>query len=542
MKLKRPVLWIIFAVALLAFVVLAVWASSYTPKTPRASEEWSRGHIVGQTPVKRRVTLQSALDGGVFLVWPNLDGRLELVRTGADGEVLLDRVLPVETEKARDPQLRLGLDGRLHLLWREEGEPPASVRYALLEADGTPVGQDQVISGPASRVLDAPRLVRAGDRLHALWAEEAGIYWVVLGQEGGTLEGPILLVPGGDRLVVQLDDEGRLHLVWQQELGVNTRGIYYAVLDLDQGELGDPEEITQLLLGGRLRLEGVALGLSPDTGYVFWSDYDQGFDRYRFQYAFFPLDVPQQKRISLWRLQRGDGPLSISPVDGQRAPLEVALSERMLGSRQTIELQIAVIAVGPGVSEEQVVTASSQASAKPVLIADDRSYLHLAWLDTAGFGKYRVVYASTASEVMENYNALTLGDAVDAVFSNVFRLSMVVVALVASFSMWAVVPLTGLVIYHLVTSEEMLDTVRSRVALGTALAVEVALTFALPPRIGVEATWPALRWAAPAVTAAVTAVVTAGVVRRRRDVHLFVVFFLFTVMNSLLQLILYLLL
>ena len=104
--------------------------------TPRASEEWSRGQVIGYTPVKQPVALQPAPDGGVFLVWPNLDGRLELARVGVDGKVVFDRVLPVETKKARDPQFEVGLEGRLHLLWREQGGPRASVRYALLEADG----------------------------------------------------------------------------------------------------------------------------------------------------------------------------------------------------------------------------------------------------------------------------------------------------------------------------------------------------------------------------------------------------------------------
>ncbi|NIV33950.1 MAG: hypothetical protein GWN58_32250, partial [Anaerolineae bacterium] len=119
-----------------------------------------------------------------------------------------------------------------------------------------------------------------------------------------------------------------------------------------------------MIVSGRLRLEEAALGLSPDTGYVLWSDYDRGFDRYRFQVASFPLDRPQQKQISQWSLKRGDGPLAISPLDGQQAPLRVALTERMLGSRQTLELQIAVITMGQGDGEEQVVTASTQASMK----------------------------------------------------------------------------------------------------------------------------------------------------------------------------------
>jgi len=538
--MKRRVLWIIVGMALLALVALVVRKSVQSPMTPRASEAWSRGQVVGRMSVKRPVTLQPASGGGVFLIWSNLDGQLELARIGVDGEMLLNRVLPVETKKARDPQLQVGLDGHLYLLWREQEGPRAGVCYALLEADGTPVGQPQPLSDPGSRVSDAPRLARGVDgRLHALWADDAGIYWVVLDDVGETVAGPTLLIPEGSSPMVQMDDGGRLHLIWQYEVRGSHLDIYYAVLDPGKGELGDPEEIAEVPIGGLLQFEGMALGLSPNTGYVFWSDYNMRFDRYSFQYAFFPLDVPQQKQVNSWKLKVGDGPLAIAPLDGQQSPLPVALSERMMGSGRELELQIALITMGQDDAEEQVVTASSQASMRPVLIADDRSYLHMAWLETGGFGEFRVVYASTAPEVMENYNALTFVDALDATFNSVFRFSTLVVALVAVLIMWAVIPFLGLVIYHLVTNEETLHTVRSRVVLVVVLALEVALTFAQPPRIGVEASWPALRWAAPAVTAVVTAVMTACIVRRRKDMHLFAAYFLFVGVNSLLQLVLY---
>jgi len=538
--MKRRVFWIIVGMALLVLVALVVRKSVQSPMTPRASEAWSRGQVVGRMSVKRPVTLQPAPGGGVFLIWSNLDGQLELARIGVDGEMLLNRVLPVETKKARDPQLQVGLDGHLYLLWREQEGPRAGVCYALLEADGTPVGQPQPLSDPGSRVSDAPRLARGVDgRLHALWADDAGIYWVVLDDVGETVAGPILLIPEGSSPIVQMDDGGRLHLIWQYEVRGSHLDIYYAVLDPGKGELGDPEEIAEVPIGGLLQFEGMALGLSPNTGYVFWSDYNMRFDRYSFQYAFFPLDVPQQKQVNSWKLKVGDGPLAIAPLDGQQSPLPVALSERMMGSGRELELQIALITMGQDDAEEQVITASSQASMRPVLIADDRSYLHMAWLETGGFGEFRVVYASTAPEVMENYNALTFVDVLDATFNSVFRFSTLVVALVAVLIMWAVIPFLGLVIYHLVTNEETLHTVRSRVVLVVVLALEVALTFAQPPRIGVEASWPALRWAAPAVTAVVTAVMTACIVRRRKDMHLFAAYFLFVGVNSLLQLVLY---
>ena len=64
------------------------WAFSHVPMVLQASEAWNRGQVVGQTPVKRSVALLPAPAGYMFLVWPNLDGRLELAHIGVDGEVM----------------------------------------------------------------------------------------------------------------------------------------------------------------------------------------------------------------------------------------------------------------------------------------------------------------------------------------------------------------------------------------------------------------------------------------------------------------------
>jgi hypothetical protein len=168
--------------------------------------------------------------------------------------------------------------------------------------------------------------------------------------------------------------------------------------------------------------------------------------------------------------------------------------------------------------------------------------MHLAWLEMTGFGRYRVVYASTAPEVMANYNALTLLDVLDVVFGNVFQLSTLTVALVVALIIWTIVPFLGLVIYYLVTSEETLDTLRSQGALIVALAFVVAFSFVQPLRIGVNVDWPALRWIAPLVAMIVATFVTLRVVRHRKYVHLFAAFFLFTILYSVLQTLVFLLL
>jgi len=357
------------------------------------------------------------------------------------------------------------------------------------------------------------------------------------------VSGPDLLLPEAESPVIQEGPGGLLHLVWQQPGAGSARSVHYATLDVERGEISVHEEIAEISLSGSLRLQDVALGLSQDMGHVFWSEYEVKFDRYRFVHASFPLEAPRQKQVRLWQLKRGDGPLAIAPLDGPRTSPLVALSERMAGTGQEFDLQIALINPEQELAaEEEVVTASSQASLKPTLIVDERSYLHLAWLETAGFGQYRVMYASTAPEVVGNYNAPTLWRVLDVAFTSVFQISVVLVGALASLAAWAVLPLVGLVVYHLVTSEETLDSVRSRVAIVAALAVEVGLSFALPPRFGIDATWVLLRWMVPIVAAAVAAGGTIGLLRRRPDKHLFTTFFLFTGIYCVLQVILYLVL
>ena len=229
-------------------------------------------------------------------------------------------------------------------------------------------------------------------------------------------------------------------------------------------------------------------------------------------------------------------------MTGLQTPPLVALSEDVPDPEVAgvIRSQIAVIALGQG-AREDIVTASAQASLEPTLVMDDRSNLHLAWLESSEFGVYGVVYATTAPETLKNYNALTLLDVLDTVFSNVFRLSTLIVALVAVLIIWAIIPFLVLVLYHLVTSEETLHTLRSRIALIVVLALEVMLTFVQPPRIGIGAAWPALRWVTPVVTAAVTTAMMVYILRRRKDAHLFGAYFMFTGINSLLQMVTYML-
>jgi hypothetical protein len=547
--MKKYSVWIIAGVALLALIALAAWASAQTPMVARSSDEWSRGQVVGSTSVKRRVALQLAADGSAFLIWQNVGGRLELAHIGVDGEVLQTIVLSVGTGQSNDPRLRIGADGRLRLLWREGEHPGSVLHYAMLEPDGALVGQPQTMSDPAVSVLDPPCLIAdAAGRYHVVWADDAGIQWTVLSADGTLLAGPTQVSTTGRFPAVQLDDRDRLHLVWQWQKRTHVETMYYAILDPDDVDgisdadgMSEQAEIAQVTLRTGQGLGEPAIGLTPGKGYVFWVVRDFKYVASTGQYVSFPWESPQQARVEPLPLWYGRYPEEPYVLESFQTPLWMALSASVPDQEveDVVRSQIVVIEMGQDGSREQIVTASTQASLKPVLVADDRSNLHAAWLESTEFGRYHVVYGSTAPEVMENYNALSLWNVVDVAFSNVFRLSTMIVPLVAVLIMWALLPLIALVIYHLVTSEETLGTSRSLAALIVVLAFEVALTFIQPPRIGIEADWAALPLVAPTVSALVAAFVTVRTARRREFMHLFAAYFLFVAVSSVLQILIY---
>jgi hypothetical protein len=90
---------------------------------------------IGRTPVNRAIAMQPAPDGGVFMVWPSTEGGMEIAHMGVDGEILLQQTLPVGEDNGREPQLQVGLDGRLHILWRQRGVPHATIQYGVLLSD-----------------------------------------------------------------------------------------------------------------------------------------------------------------------------------------------------------------------------------------------------------------------------------------------------------------------------------------------------------------------------------------------------------------------
>ena len=566
-------------VAVLGVAALIAWAASYvSPLTPRASEEWSRGRVIGTSSVNRPVAIRPAPSGGVYLIWSNTDDRLELARVDSNGQVVLDRTLSI-AEKGRDPQLQVDGEGRLHLLWREESD--GSIRYVLLDADGDVASPGRVLSRAMRGRTAPPRLIQdAEGNLHALWADGDGVQWALIGPDGEVKDRRTLFAVDAESATAQMDRDGYLHIAWQRSSGANKQAIEYGVFHPGTGTIAGPERLAEVFLRLGQRVDGPALGLDMDTAYVIWVKEDLREISSEARYAYFLIGLPQEQKEKALHLERGRDPTGVAPLDGQRSPLLVALSETARSESGRLEPQIALLvlvrdqtpdfqivgpgearsldgpsllALGPGggvawaagpgwvptlgTEAEHIVTASNRPSLRPTLAADERFDLHLVWLEPGGFGRYRVVYASTASGVKQAYNALTPWDLADQFFSMVMRLSLVALAVGPMMILWALLPLTVLTFYYLISGEEDLRAWGPRLVLGGAILLEVALTFIFPPHG--RAIGAAFRWGVPAGAAVVAGAATALSVRRRESNVFFLAFFLFTAIDALLQLILY---
>lgn len=563
--MKRWVYWIIIGAMLLASAALIGWASTYTPLlSPRASEEWSRGRLLGVTPVSIPVDVQAAPDGGVFLTWVDLDDRLHMVRLGTRGQVVADRTPGLGTDVPREPRFLVGPEGEIHLIWRETGEGRSLLTYARLNSGASVQVGPFLLSLPGDKA-QSPRLAfnRQGE-VEIFWAGQAGIYQVTLSAKGEMQGEPVLLVEDGKDVSVQVDREGIFHLAWLQEIGPNARAIYYASFDPEQKNLSQPEEMGRAFLRSGQRLESLVIGMDSSTGYVLWVVQDLRDVSSSARYAFFPLEIPRQKKVRSLQLGEGGNPVSPWAVRGQYETLLVALTETIM-TPDGPQLQIGVIglrgeqmsenavwaAVGnqgstaavdqSGWPEDQyIVTASDRPSLKPSLAVDAQGNLHLVWLETGGFGVYRVAYASTAPGVKEAYNALTLWDVVNSALGIAMQLFLAVGLVPVLAICWSLFPLMWLLGYHLVTGYESLTAPGARVALGISGLLEVVCTYLISPyRSSMSMI---LRWTMPLVTAAVALLLTVLYLRKRDEQPLFGAFFVFALAHGLLQVVFFILL
>jgi len=568
--MKRWGYWVVIAGVLIALVVLIGWANAYVPlMTSRASETWSRGRIVGTTPVSVQVDIRAASDRGMFLAWADLDGRLHVARVDARGRVVADWVPALDSDIPREPRflvepLESEDDFRIHLVWRETGDSRSLLTYARLDSAGSVQVGPLPLSLPGDAAQSPHVAFNRRGGIEVFWVGNAGVYRATLSAEGEMQGEPALLAEDGEIVSVQVDRRGTFHIAWLQATDPREKVIRYASLDPEQKDLSQPEEMDRVFLRPGQVVQSLTLGVDSDTGYVLWVVQDMKYVTSSAHYAFFPLEIPRQKKVRDLQLDEGGDPLSLWAMRGQHETLLVALTETIM-TQDGPRLQIGVIvpqgerspgdfvwmavggqgsalaiAQGGWPEDQYVVTASDRPSLKPSLAADERGNLHLTWLETGGFGVYRVAYASTAAEVRAAYNSLTVWDITDRAMGIAMQLFLALGLTPVLAITWSLFPLMWLLGYHLVTGRENLSAPGTWAALGVSVLLELLFTYLIYPY---RSSLPvALRWTLPLVAAVAALLLTAVYLRKQDERWLFGAFFVFAVAYGFFQVVCFVLL
>jgi hypothetical protein len=341
------------------------------------------------------------------------------------------------------------------------------------------------------------------------------------------------LQPQAVAFYAQRDREGQIHLIWDVIQVGMAHNISYAVFDPATGALGPATPIIHFSEATGDVVRGPFLGLDATHGYVLWSIEHRGQASGTAEawYAAFPLETPGPTESHAFLLPMTTDavyePVSGAPFDefGLRRPYSQLprAVETQAHWRNVIRLPVERMRVGsdwvetpmpaPGQHPVLLVSATlrvqerlerqvqpielfmgpegpigyamagltDSVSLYPQLRLDERGYSYLTWLDTAGFGHFRVYYATTAPAAKAVLDTTTPEDvavrSLDLAWGLISSLAFTPIAIV-----WAVPPLFWLAVFYLTTAEDDLNMPRTKGAFVVAIFLYALGKFACMPR------------------------------------------------------------
>jgi hypothetical protein len=554
-------------------------------RSKKPSEDWSRGILLGESNIKQPVALTVDADKRAHLVWhENIDEvgeKLHYVQLNAQGQILVDKTLAIDLPRPRRPQLLVDEENKLHLGWLSRSEGQQKLYHCVIDRSGTP-SAPSLLSREGETVgsfqmYDAPN----GD-ISVIWSgqpvdtrdQEPNIFLTNLQEP----DDPTLVATGGIGPTV-LVDNSKAHLVWLQEAAASVREVYYASLDGSQLTPTGGEKITRFEYAESATYHGPVLSADDQNLYVIWSIQNLGGGlrptaAFAY-YASFPKGKPTSvspTTIKLPSQTKPDYTAHTSPygyselaklppqvysTDFINAPSAVqkggdeALASLTLivESASKSFMQLAMVALSDNdVLGYQIINNTSGASIRSTLTADDDANLHMAWIDVAGFQKYDVYYATTAPEAKEWLDRTTPTDIAQGSATLIWGiLSGLGIAFLAL--MWNVLPVFWMIVFYLISREEYLDRLASKINLVVAIALYiVSKAFFIPGLLSAGTPFfylvpahmrSALMIAIPIFILVLAIVSVLFYVRRREESTMFKAYLFFAITDGLLTAALY---
>jgi hypothetical protein len=534
---------------------------------------------VGTAILNNQVALQVDETGNSFMAWVGPEHELQFAHLNERAEVVTQQPLDLRIKSPLKPQLLMDPTGQLHLFWLDRGERSLQLFYARLSADGEVLQEATALSPPEQRVSHSSAVLDpVGQTLEVFWSDNVyvrpGCYHATLDWSGTVVVPAEILIPDGLLPAAQIDRQGFVHLAWRVEPEPDEAEFHYAVYDPQRRALGPDilatEPLIQMSLLGRptagASFDGPWLGLDESSVYLTWVlEMRERTEVLNFTfYQAFPQPTLGQRQATetfdyipptvtneAVHVQGVDPSMTGQPqfLGGQPAHQVLTCFTQVPGPGNLETLQIAAIDVEAGqIKGQEIVNASRGASLRPGMVMDSQGDRHLVWIDTAGFERYHVVYASTSAQAKETLNRITTYDVVDRVLSSVMSVFSALFFIPVVLN-WVLIPFGWLALFALTTKESEFSDSHGPRALGLAMLLQpLTKLFVFPdllnrPLLG-SLLSPSVglilgRWILPLFLAALSAGAVWAYLKRAHSQSIFVAYFIYAAVDSLLTLIIY---
>lgn len=512
----------------LVLVILIVQAfvlagcQAFPERSQRVADDWSRGVHLGHAAISGKVGLAiDQLAENIYLVWVAEETQqgeefLRFVRLDRRGHVSQERDLRIGADRPTQVEIVVDESGHLHLTWLDRVAGVRRLFYARLDPSGRLASYPRPISLPRVMVESYAVGPGASGGIELFWGakegEQAGLYHVQLDKWGETEAENLDLGVKGFDPAFRTDRHGISHLVWLDEPDYGEHYLRYATFDGKRRALSPSSQIARFAAPTGLVAHRPSLGLAGDDVYIFWSLERRGggFSRPSAHslYVAFPsgrpdmagkprrvhippLNQPKYEMVKSQFQIRDLATAAQSPAysdfiylpwtnQGHYDELVTAFAVQLVGRTKGIVQVVLALWSDGELKGYQIVGKTRSSSLRPMLVADASGDLHLAWIDTAGFGSYAVYYAGTDPEARANLNRVTGRDlaaaALNFVWSIVQALSLFPVALI-----WVFPPLMLLAVYSFIRAEGDLSRLGSRVMLVVAALVYTGFKYLFRP-------------------------------------------------------------
>jgi hypothetical protein len=474
---------------------------------------WSRAQKVTQTGLVDPTSLTLDNDGNLYLVVATGDRdslRPSIVALDRSANRIWETEITTEANRIDNPSLLWDGD-QLQAFWIADG----SLFGAVLDKDGQIVGDLQLLSGPYR--VDTYAVARRADRALSIWfagpRHEPGLYTLPVGDPQGQAE---LVDDLGTRPAIKFDQEGTLHVSWvENPSGSSSARIIYGSYPLGEYSAGLAQEIRNEPLALSSVFAGPFIELDGKSIYVLWSEEVRtgpAAGQATTQYLTFPVDQLDQLVGPFQVTVPSDPGLEHAFVPevgfeaGPRIMLEPGTypaasglnrintngnlaNEAVFASESRIDYLFNKTAPQIGLSYfqdgfpsgYQLINFTSTGSTSPSIMSDEDGRLYLTWLERES-DVFDVYLTSTAEDIKDNLNSLTLTDARQLLGETVFGL--LIGALIGPIAMviWLLIPLAVLLLTSPLRKEnQSLRSPGTIISLGlTVLTYLLVKFFTLP--------------------------------------------------------------